>query len=169
MVQNNPLCLQKSTEPVHRFGGLFGSCVCKGEDLEGSALETPQCVVSQRTYAPLAAQRGRVPLDSHLLGVIGEWNFGSCLADTPCGDDRPPTQKNSSSRAGYTVRRRKSRACSVTLGTFCKGLLCAPQELPRTQEGAFFFTKKAYCGNQTVCVTESRKSVQTCSHNHFRP
>ena len=27
--------------------------------------------------------------------------------------------------------------------------------------GAFFFTKKAYCGNQTVCVAEVRKSVQT--------
>ena len=25
----------------------------------------------------------------------------------------------------------------------------------------FFFTKKAYCGNQTICVAESRKSVQT--------
>ncbi len=37
----------------------------------------------------------------------------------------------------------------------------APQEVPRTQEGAFFFTKKAYCGNQTLCVAESRKSVQT--------
>ncbi len=38
---------------------------------------------------------------------------------------------------------------------------CAAQEVPRTQEGAFFFTKKAYCGNQTICVAESRKSVQT--------
>ena len=39
--------------------------------------------------------------------------------------------------------------------------LCAAQEVPRTQEGAFFFTKKAYCVNQTLCVAESRKSVQT--------
>ena len=35
---------------------------------------------------------------------------------------------------------------------------------PRTQEGAFFFTKKAYCVNQTICVAESRKSVQTQPH-----
>ena len=39
--------------------------------------------------------------------------------------------------------------------------LSAVQELPRTQGGAFFFTKKAYCVNQTACVAESRKSVQT--------
>ena len=39
--------------------------------------------------------------------------------------------------------------------------LSAAQELPRTQEGAFFFTKKAYCGNQTLCVAGGRKSVQT--------
>ena len=38
---------------------------------------------------------------------------------------------------------------------------CAPQGVSRTQEGAFFFRKKAYCGNQTTCVAESRKSVQT--------
>ncbi len=37
----------------------------------------------------------------------------------------------------------------------------AAQKLPRTQGGAFFFTKKAYCGNQTACLAESRKSVQT--------
>ncbi len=37
----------------------------------------------------------------------------------------------------------------------------APQEVPRTQEGAFFFTKKAYCGNQTLCVAVIRESVQT--------
>ena len=37
----------------------------------------------------------------------------------------------------------------------------AAQEVPRRQEGAFFFTKKAYCVNQTICVAESRKSVQT--------
>ena len=36
----------------------------------------------------------------------------------------------------------------------------APQELPRRQEGAFFFTKKAYCVNQTACVAVVRKSVQ---------
>ncbi len=42
--------------------------------------------------------------------------------------------------------------------------LFGAQSLPRTQEGAFFFTKKAYCGNQTLCVAESRKSVQTCPH-----
>ena len=30
--------------------------------------------------------------------------------------------------------------------------------------GSFFFTKKAYCGNQTLCVAESRKSVQTQPH-----
>ena len=36
----------------------------------------------------------------------------------------------------------------------------AAQGIPRTQEGAFFFTKKAYCVNQTACVAESRKSVQ---------
>ena len=39
--------------------------------------------------------------------------------------------------------------------------LCAAQEVPCTQERAFFFTKKASCGNQTACVAESRKSVQT--------
>ena len=37
----------------------------------------------------------------------------------------------------------------------------APQEVSRTQEGAFFFTKKAYCVNQSFCVAESGKSVQT--------
>ena len=37
----------------------------------------------------------------------------------------------------------------------------AAQELLRRQEGAFFFTKKAYCVNRTVCVAESRKSVHT--------
>ena len=37
----------------------------------------------------------------------------------------------------------------------------AAQELSRTQKGAFFFTKKASCVNQTFCVAESRKSVQT--------
>ena len=37
----------------------------------------------------------------------------------------------------------------------------AAQEVPRTQEGAFFFTKKAYCGNQTLCVAGGRKSLQT--------
>ncbi len=37
----------------------------------------------------------------------------------------------------------------------------AAQELPRAREGAFFFTKKAYCVNQTLCVAEGRKSVQT--------
>ncbi len=37
----------------------------------------------------------------------------------------------------------------------------AAQEVPRAQEGAFFFTKKAYCVNQTLCVAESWKSVQT--------
>ena len=37
----------------------------------------------------------------------------------------------------------------------------AAQEVPRTQEGAFFFTKKASCGNETVCVAGRGKSVQT--------
>ena len=41
---------------------------------------------------------------------------------------------------------------------------CAAQELPRIQEGAFFFTKKAYCVNQTACVAGGRKSVQTQPH-----
>ena len=35
------------------------------------------------------------------------------------------------------------------------------RESPRTQEGAFFFTKKASCGNQTICVAGIGKSVQT--------
>ncbi len=43
----------------------------------------------------------------------------------------------------------------------CTETPCAAREVPRTQEGAFFFTKKAYCGNQTLCVAENRKSVQT--------
>ena len=47
--------------------------------------------------------------------------------------------------------------------------LGAAQEVPRTQEGAFFFTKKAYCGNQAVCVAEGRKSLQTCPTPFFRP
>ncbi len=38
---------------------------------------------------------------------------------------------------------------------------CAAQEVPRTQEGAFFFTKKAYCVNRTLCVAGRGKSVQT--------
>ena len=37
----------------------------------------------------------------------------------------------------------------------------AAQEVCRTQGGAFFFTKKAYCVNQTACVAEGRKSLQT--------
>ena len=37
----------------------------------------------------------------------------------------------------------------------------AAQEVSRTQEGAFFFRKKAYCGNQIICVAGGRKSVQT--------
>ncbi len=40
-------------------------------------------------------------------------------------------------------------------------ILSAAQGVSRPQEGAFFFTKKAYCGNQTISVAESRKSVQT--------
>ena len=42
-----------------------------------------------------------------------------------------------------------------------KHILSAAQGVSCTQEKAFFFTKKAYCGNQTACVAESRKSVQT--------
>ncbi len=42
--------------------------------------------------------------------------------------------------------------------------LSAVQEVPRTQGGAFFFTKKAYCVNQTACVAGGRKSVQTQPH-----
>ena len=40
----------------------------------------------------------------------------------------------------------------------------AVQEVPRTQGGAFFFTKKAYCVNETACVAGGRKSVQTQPH-----
>ena len=39
--------------------------------------------------------------------------------------------------------------------------LSAAQDLSRTQEGAFFFTKKAYCVNRTDCVAGIRESVQT--------
>ncbi len=60
--------------------------------------------------------------------------------------------------------------CSPCLAdTCCKVRLCAAQEVPRRQEGAFFFTKKAYCGNQTVCVAESQKSVQTQPHPFSAP
>ena len=45
----------------------------------------------RKSSALALSPRGRVPLDSHLLGVIGVWNFGSCLAGTPRKDDRPPT------------------------------------------------------------------------------
>ena len=52
----------------------------KGQDLESSALE----------HSP----RGRVPLDSHLLGVMGASLYRlitPCLAVTSRKDDRPPT------------------------------------------------------------------------------
>ncbi len=42
--------------------------------------------------------------------------------------------------------------------------LCAAQSVPRKQGGAFFFTKKAYCVNETACVAGGRKSVQTQPH-----
>ena len=58
-------------------------------------------------------------------------------------------------------RGRKSLPAESVSVVVLRSRLSAPQEVPRTQEGAFFFTKKAYCGNQTDCVAESRKSVQT--------
>ena len=39
----------------------------------------------------MAAHRGRVPLDSHLLRVMGVWDFGSFPTDTSFVVDRPPT------------------------------------------------------------------------------
>ncbi len=35
------------------------------------------------------------------------------------------------------------------------------REVSRTHKGAFFFTKKAPCVNQTLCVAERGKSLQT--------
>jgi hypothetical protein len=56
---------------------------------------------------------------------------------------------------------RKSLSAEPVSVAVLRSRLSAAQEVPNTQEGAFFFTKKAYCGNQTLCVAESRKSVQT--------
>ena len=44
---------------------------------------------------------------------------------------------------------------------------CAAQGVSRTRRGAFFFTKKAFCVNQSACVAGRRKSVQTNPHPFF--
>ncbi len=110
-----------------------------------------------------------------------------CLADTLRKDDRPPThffvkKKFSSIGGAETATQRvpsglcyahilcgeglcttfgipPRRACER--GKVLRLRLSAAQEVPRTEEGAFFFTKKAYCVNQTLCVAGARKSVQT--------
>ena len=45
----------------------------------------------------------------------------------------------------------------------------AAQEVSRTQGGAFFFTKKAYCVNQTLCVAGARKSCTDLTPPLFPP
>ncbi len=106
-----------------------------------------------------ALAKGTRPLGfPSFLGLWGR-DFGFCPAGSPCVVDRPPThffvKKKFSSIGGAATTTQKVSSVSVTL------ILSAAQEVPRTQEGAFFFTKKAYCVNQTACVAESRKSVQT--------
>ena len=51
----------------------------------------PRDAVSRSAVRRFTTHRGRVPLDSHLLGVIEVWDFGFFLADTSSRDDRPPT------------------------------------------------------------------------------
>ncbi len=125
----------------------------------------------------MAAHRGRVPLDSHLLRVMGVWDFGSFPTDTSFVVDRPPThffvKKKFIPIGGAETTTQKVPSVLCYAHDLCgEGIGCyarnprAAQEVPRRQEGAFFFTKKASCGNQTLCVAESRKSVQTHPH-HF--
>ncbi len=45
---------------------------------------------------------------------------------------------------------------------------CAAQEVSRIQEGAFFFTKKAYCGNQTP-AWQKDGSLYRLNLNPFPP
>ena len=66
--------------------------------------------------------------------------------------------------AGKTLRAPSKGANGFCVQWCLRRSLCAAQGVPRAREGAFFFTKKAYCGNQTFCVAESRKSVQTQPH-----
>ncbi len=98
---------------------------------------------------------GTRPFGIPSFGGIGVLGFSSCLADTPRRDDRPPTyffvkKKFIPIGDAESFERVQLRSHSVRGRGFVR----------RTQEGAFFFTKKAYCGNQTVCVAGG-ESVQT--------
>ena len=106
-------------------------------------------------------------------GVDGRLRPSPCLDDTSCGADRPPThffvKKKFIPIGGAETATQKVPGVFCYARDFLCGMKrCAALKIPvrrrkvsRTQEGAFFFTKKAYCGNQTLCVAESRKSVQT--------
>ena len=85
-----------------------------------------------------------------------------CYAHTSCGGGTPSGQRDDGGGRipmgaeipppAHTDRKLYPSLCRNP---------SAAQELPRAREGAFFFTKKAYCGNQTLCVAVVRKSVQT--------
>ena len=66
--------------------------------------------------------------------------------------------------AGKTLRAPSKGANGFCVQWCLRRSLCAAQGVPRAREGAFFFTKKAYCGNQTFCAAGGRKSLQTPPH-----
>ena len=112
--------------------------MAEGKDLEGSAQGSkPQALTLRATCQGDA---------SPWIPVF--WGWGRALAPVPLPRWYFP----------QGLRRREFRAGCVTL------ILSAAQEVSRTQGGAFFFTKKAYCGSQTLCVAGSQKSVQTQPH-----
>ena len=111
------------------------------------------------TLSPNLCQGGQAPLGFPSVGGYREQDFDSCLADAPCVDDRPPTH--------FFVKKKFIPTCGADTttqkvsGVFCCANAARRRNSPRTQQDAFFFTKKASCGNQTLCAAGSRKSVQT--------
>ncbi len=104
---------------------------------------------------------GTRPLEfPSFLGVgTGACARPPCLAGTFCVDDRPLTHFFVKKKIHPCVRGKTCDAPSLCQRSRADARWGVQTWAPH--RGAFFFTKKAYCRNQTICVAERGKSVQT--------
>ena len=89
----------------------------------------------------MAAHRGRVPLESHLLRVMGVWDFGSFPTDTSFVVDRPPTH--------FFVKKKfipiggANTATQKVLSGFCYAHTLCGAGSPPHAGGSFFLYEKS--------------------------
>ena len=113
------------------------------------------------TLSPNLCQGGQAPLGFPSVGGYREQDFDSCLADAPCVDDRPPTH--------FFVKKKFIPTCGADTttqkvsGVFCCANAARRRNSPRTQQDAFFFTKKRPAGIR-LSVRQEAGSLYRLNH-----